>query len=140
MAYWNPNLISMLYYYTGWIAVLIICITLILKFCRRNKPFELIPGPKGHFLLGNTLDFSISTDHHALLLKWARKYGSVFKYYILFGKRSFSFFFSLFLLLCVSWAFDPRNCSKGSTLYLAGWISGNPKKFGCGDRVLYESR
>ena len=49
-------------------------------------PYKSIPGPRGLPILGNTLDFAGTADQHSLLLQWAKKYGNIFKYYVIFGK------------------------------------------------------
>ena len=61
-----------------------------------TNPFREIPGPPGWPILGNTLEFTASTDQHSLLLKWAKQYGRVFKYYVIFGK------FAAFHLIFIS--------------------------------------
>lgn len=53
-----------------------------------NDPLRVIPGPPGWPILGNTLEFGVSVDQHSLLLKWAKQYGGIFKYYLVFGKSS----------------------------------------------------
>jgi len=74
-----------IYFEVSWLlATLVICILFgILKIW--TDPFRKIPGPRGWPILGNTLEFTSSTDQHALLLKWSKQYGRVFKYYVLFG-------------------------------------------------------
>ena len=48
-------------------------------------PLRAIPGPPGLPLLGNTLDLTRAADVHSLTRKWQKKYGDIFKYYVLFG-------------------------------------------------------
>eukprot|EP00794_Sanderia_malayensis_P010929 gene10929-12090_t len=81
----NSIFVSLLCNHIGWISLFLLVTVACVILWRRNRLLRNIPGPNGHFLLGNTLDFSVSADHHVLLLKWARKYGGVFKYYVLFG-------------------------------------------------------
>ena len=68
--------------------VLFICTLLVVIYLVTTwmDPYRSIPGPRGLPILGNTLDFAGTADQHALLLKWAKKYGNIFKYYVIFGK------------------------------------------------------
>ena len=68
--------------------VLSICTVLVVVCLVKTwiDPYRSIPGPRGLPILGNTLDFAGTADQHALLLKWAKKYGNIFKYYVIFGK------------------------------------------------------
>lgn len=65
-----------------------------------RDPYRSIPGPRGVPILGNTLDFAGTADQHALLLKWAKKYGNIFKYYVIFGKFLES---EIFSNLCIKY-------------------------------------
>eukprot|EP00794_Sanderia_malayensis_P010811 gene10811-11965_t len=48
------------------------------------NPLRKLPGPTGLPILGNTLDYSQSNDVHQMLLERAKKYGPIFKDYIVF--------------------------------------------------------
>eukprot|EP00794_Sanderia_malayensis_P005204 gene5204-5858_t len=44
-----------------------------------QSPLRKIPGPKGHFLLGNLRDLASPNDPLQCFVKWKEQYGDVFK-------------------------------------------------------------
>ena len=66
------------------VTIALILVRILVRWWR--NPLRKIPGPPGWPIIGNTLDFSVNSDVHAMLVKRAKLYGPIYKDSTLFGK------------------------------------------------------
>ena len=67
------------------VATVLLAYILYLVVSRLRNPLRKIPGPKGGFILGNTLDLGTPKDPQKVLLEWNKTYGDVFKTWNIMG-------------------------------------------------------